>query len=31
LAVLSFIITWGAMSMIQLLSRFAPKTVARPD
>jgi putative spermidine/putrescine transport system permease protein len=31
LAVLSFVITWGAMAMIQLLSRFAPKTVARPD
>ncbi|MDB5539659.1 MAG: spermidine/putrescine transporter permease [Devosia sp.] len=30
LAVISFIITWGAMGMIQLLSRFAPKT-ARKD
>lgn len=26
LAILSFAITWGAMAMIQLLSRFAPKT-----
>jgi putative spermidine/putrescine transport system permease protein len=26
LAVISFIITWGAMGMIQLLARFAPKT-----
>jgi putative spermidine/putrescine transport system permease protein len=30
LAVVSFVITWGAMGMIQLLSRFAPKT-ARKD
>jgi putative spermidine/putrescine transport system permease protein len=29
LAVMSFIITWGAMGMIQLLARFAPRTVAR--
>ncbi len=29
LAVISFIITWGAMGMIQLLARFAPRTVAR--
>jgi putative spermidine/putrescine transport system permease protein len=29
LAVISFIITWGAMGMIQLLSRFAPRTAAR--
>jgi putative spermidine/putrescine transport system permease protein len=26
LAVISFVITWGAMGMIQLLGRFAPKT-----
>jgi putative spermidine/putrescine transport system permease protein len=26
LAIISFIITWGAMGMIQLLARFAPKT-----
>ncbi|MEO6395546.1 MAG: ABC transporter permease subunit [Devosia sp.] len=29
LAVISFAITWGAMGMIQLLSRFAPKTAVR--
>jgi putative spermidine/putrescine transport system permease protein len=29
LAVISFIITWGAMGMIQLLARFAPKTAVR--
>lgn len=26
LAIIAFIITWGAMGMIQLLARFAPKT-----
>ncbi|MCB9994445.1 MAG: ABC transporter permease [Hyphomicrobiaceae bacterium] len=26
LAIISFILTWGAMGLIQLLSRFAPKT-----
>ncbi|HQZ11604.1 MAG TPA: ABC transporter permease [Devosia sp.] len=31
LAVISFIITWGAMGMIQLLTRFAPRTAARTD
>jgi putative spermidine/putrescine transport system permease protein len=31
LAVISFIITWGAMGMIQLLARFAPRTAARTD
>ena len=31
LAVISFIITWGAMGMINLLSRFAPRTSARTD
>ncbi len=30
LAVISFVLTWGAMGMIQLLARFAPKT-ARKD
>jgi len=29
LAVISFIITWGAMGMIQLLSRLAPRTSVR--
>jgi putative spermidine/putrescine transport system permease protein len=29
LAIISFIITWGAMGMIQLLSRFAPRTTVR--
>ena len=29
LAVISFVITWGAMGMIQLLARFAPRTVSR--
>lgn len=31
LAVISFIFTWGAMAMIHLLSRFAPKTAVRTD
>jgi putative spermidine/putrescine transport system permease protein len=31
LAIISFIITWGAMGMIQLLARFAPRTAARTD
>ena len=31
LAVISFVITWGAMGMIQLLARFAPKTATRTD
>jgi putative spermidine/putrescine transport system permease protein len=31
LAVISFIITWGAMGMIQLLARFAPRTSSRTD
>jgi putative spermidine/putrescine transport system permease protein len=26
LAIISFVVTWGALGMIQLLSRFAPKT-----
>ncbi|MHB1104395.1 MAG: ABC transporter permease [Devosia sp.] len=31
LSIISFVFTWGAMAMIQLLSRFAPKTAARTD
>jgi len=31
LAIIAFIITWGAMGMIQLLARFAPKTSPRTD
>ena len=31
LAIIAFIITWGAMGMIQLLARFAPKTDRRSD
>lgn len=31
LAIISFVFTWGAMGMIQLLARFAPKTAARTD
>ena len=31
LAIISFIITWGAMSMINLLGRFAPRTSGRTD
>ncbi|SMQ72161.1 putative spermidine/putrescine transport system permease protein [Devosia lucknowensis] len=31
LAIISFVITWGAMGMIQLLARFAPRTSARTD
>jgi len=30
LAIISFALTWGAMGVIQLLDRFAPKT-ARKD
>ena len=29
LAIISFVLTWGAMGMIQLLDRFAPKTSRR--
>ena len=29
LAIISFILTWGAMGMIQLLARFAPKTARK--
>ena len=31
LAIIAFAITWGAMGMIQLLARFAPKTSARAE
>ncbi len=31
LAIISFIITWGAMGMISVLGRFAPRTSARTD
>jgi putative spermidine/putrescine transport system permease protein len=31
LAIVSFVFTWVAMGMIQLLARFAPKTAARTD
>ena len=31
LAILSFVITWGAMGMINVLGRFAPRTSARTD
>jgi putative spermidine/putrescine transport system permease protein len=31
LAIISFIITWGAMGMINVLGRFAPRTSARSD
>ncbi len=31
LAVIAFAITWGCMSIIQLLSRFAPKSANRPN
>jgi putative spermidine/putrescine transport system permease protein len=31
LAIMSFALTWGAMGMIQLLARFAPKTAVRTD
>lgn len=31
LAIISFIITWGAMGMINVLGRFAPRTSAKND
>ncbi len=31
LAVVAFAITWGCMMLIQVVSRFAPKTVERPE
>jgi putative spermidine/putrescine transport system permease protein len=31
LSIIAFAITWACMSIIQLLSRFAPKSASRPD
>ncbi|MBZ9680432.1 MULTISPECIES: ABC transporter permease [unclassified Mesorhizobium] len=31
LAIIAFAITWGCMSLIQILSRFAPKSANRPN
>ncbi|ANT53471.1 ABC transporter permease [Mesorhizobium amorphae] len=31
LAIIAFVITWGCMSVIQVLSRFAPKSANRPN
>ncbi|MFE0017934.1 ABC transporter permease [Mesorhizobium sp. NPDC059054] len=31
LAIIAFVITWGCMSIIQVLSRFAPKSANRPN
>lgn len=31
LSIISFVLTWGAMGMIQVLGRFAPKTSRRTD
>ncbi|ODT07830.1 MAG: spermidine/putrescine ABC transporter permease [Mesorhizobium sp. SCN 65-20] len=31
LAIIAFIITWGCMSVIQVLARFAPKSANRPN
>lgn len=31
LAIIAFIITWGCMSVIQILARFAPKSANRPN
>ena len=31
LAIIAFVITWGCMSLIQVLSRFAPKSANRPN
>jgi len=31
LAIIAFTITWGCMSIIQILSRFAPKSANRPN
>ncbi|MBS9722448.1 ABC transporter permease [Tianweitania sp. BSSL-BM11] len=31
LAVITFVVTWGCMSVIQMLARFAPKSANRPD
>jgi putative spermidine/putrescine transport system permease protein len=29
--VITFVVTWGCMSVIQMLARFAPKSANRPD
>ncbi|MER8404102.1 ABC transporter permease [Mesorhizobium sp. M0185] len=31
LAIIAFVITWGCMSLIQILSRFAPRSANRPN
>jgi putative spermidine/putrescine transport system permease protein len=31
LAIIAFVITWGCMSVIQVLARFAPKSANRPN
>ena len=31
LAIMAFVITWGAMGMIQLLARFAPRISAHGE
>jgi putative spermidine/putrescine transport system permease protein len=31
LAIISFVVTWGCMSVIQVLSRFAPRSANRPN
>ena len=31
LAIIAFAVTWGCMSVIQVLSRFAPKSANRPN
>ena len=31
LAIIAFAITWGCMSVIQVLSRFAPRPANRPN
>ena len=31
LAIIAFVITWGCMSVIQILSRFAPRSANRPN
>jgi putative spermidine/putrescine transport system permease protein len=31
LAIIAFVITWGCMAVIQVLSRFAPKSSSRPN
>jgi putative spermidine/putrescine transport system permease protein len=31
LSIIAFVITWACMSIIQVLSRFAPKSSNRPN